>query len=116
MQAELVNFHGIPKVYDFQIDRDWVSKGREVKKVTYILMEYLTGGELFDFIKQAETINQRLSEDSLRYIFSKLLYSLYRIHMAGIAHRDIKSENIVITADFEVKVIDFGLSGEMIGH
>ena len=116
LHTKLTNFRGVPRVYDFQTDRAWLSKGRTEKVVSYIVMEYLDGGELFDLVVMSNKINLKLSEDALRYIFSKLLYSLARLHMEGIAHRDLKLENIMVTSDFEIKIIDFGFSGEMIGH
>ena len=79
-------------------------------------MEYLEGAELLDIIVMSHKINLKLSEDVLRYIVSKLLYTICRLHMLGIAHRDIKLENIMLTSDFEIKIVDFGLSGQMMGQ
>ena len=79
-------------------------------------MEYIEGVELYDFIVKARKRNDMIPEQALHYIFSKLLCTLALLHREGIAHRDIKLENIRLTTDCNIVLIDFGLSAPMIGQ
>ena len=50
-----------------------------------------------------------LQDDAhIRYIFHKVVQTIFQLHQAGIAHRDIKLENIMINDASEIKVIDLG--------
>ena len=71
-----------------------------------IILEYVGGGELFDFI--AET--GKFSEKVTRTYFHQMMNGLYHMHSKGYAHRDIKPENILIGRDFVLKLADFGFS------
>jgi calcium-dependent protein kinase len=76
----------------------------------YIVMEYLSGGDFFSFLEKRKF---RLSEDNARRISHQLATALYYLHSFGIAHRDMKPENILMvkpTDDSDVKLVDFGLS------
>lgn len=73
----------------------------------FIVSEYVDGGSLLDLI------NSNLDGIRPSYlwpIMSQLLYGLKYIHDRDYAHRDIKPDNILITTDFIIKYIDFGLS------
>ncbi|KAJ3427515.1 protein kinase [Anaeramoeba flamelloides] len=73
---------------------------------SYIITEYVPGGELFDFIYK----NKKLNEDVARNIFSQILTGVDYCHKIGIIHRDLKPENILLDKDRNVTIIDFGLS------
>jgi serine/threonine protein kinase len=72
----------------------------------YLVMEYSRGGELFDFI----TTSRPLSEDEAVHMISGIVDGIGHIHKAGLAHRDISMENVILTNDLIGKVIDFGAS------
>jgi calcium/calmodulin-dependent protein kinase I len=75
----------------------------------YIVMELLTGGELFDRIVGLG----KYSEEDARYFTFKLLNAVLYLHDRSICHRDLKPENILLAspdADAELKITDFGLS------
>jgi serine/threonine protein kinase len=76
----------------------------------YIVMENLSGGDLFTYLeKRSFTI----SEDRARDLIHQLATALYYLHSFGVAHRDLKPENILMASDSdtsECKIVDFGLS------
>lgn len=77
------------------------------RTVIFIVMEYVNGKSLRDFIVQH---NRRLPPTILWPLFFQLLNGLKQIHSRGYAHRDIKPENIMITSDNIIKYIDFGFT------
>lgn len=75
----------------------------------YLVMELLTGGELFDRIVGLG----KYSEEDARYFTFKLLNAVLYLHDRNICHRDLKPENILLASpapDAELKITDFGLS------
>jgi 5'-AMP-activated protein kinase catalytic alpha subunit len=76
------------------------------KNHIYLIMEYADGGDLFDFICK----NKRLDEMKACLIFQQLISTVEYIHKLGIVHRDIKPENILLDGQFNIKLVDFGLS------
>ena len=81
----------------------------ETARYYYIVLELVTGGELFDRIVAAG----HFAEPAARRVAAQVLDALAYLHARGIAHRDLKPENILISGDnggLEVKITDFGLS------
>ena len=74
----------------------------------YIVMEYVSGGELFNYIVEHE----KLDEKEASFFFSQLIYGIKEIHKNKICHRDMKPENLLLTENKLIKIIDFGLSNE----
>eukprot|EP00252_Welwitschia_mirabilis_P011244 TRINITY_DN2530_c0_g1_i2.p1 TRINITY_DN2530_c0_g1~~TRINITY_DN2530_c0_g1_i2.p1 ORF type:complete len:389 (-),score=19.20 TRINITY_DN2530_c0_g1_i2:627-1793(-) len=76
------------------------------KKKIYIVLEYVTGGELFDKI----ACNGKLEENEARKYFQQLIDAVGYCHSRGVYHRDLKPENLLLDANGTVKISDFGLS------
>lgn len=63
--------------------------------------------DLFDFIE----IKKNMTELECRFIFKQIVLSIYHLHKHGIAHRDIKDENVIVDENGLIKLIDFGSAG-----
>ncbi|CBQ70945.1 related to serine/threonine-protein kinase [Sporisorium reilianum SRZ2] len=63
-----------------------------------------TSRDLFECIEQ----HSRLTEEQARWVFAQVVETVWHLDRIGICHRDIKDENCVVDADFNVKLIDFG--------
>ncbi|CAH8300451.1 unnamed protein product [Eruca vesicaria subsp. sativa] len=72
----------------------------------YIVLEFVTGGELFDRIVH----NGRLEESEARKYFQQLIDAIAHCHCKGVYHRDLKPENLLLDNNGNLKVSDFGLS------
>ncbi|XP_041017269.1 CBL-interacting serine/threonine-protein kinase 8 isoform X1 [Juglans microcarpa x Juglans regia] len=72
----------------------------------YIILEYITGGELFDKIVR----HGRLSEAESRRYFQQLIDGVDFCHSKGVYHRDLKPENLLLDSQENIKISDFGLS------
>ncbi|KAF7145518.1 hypothetical protein RHSIM_Rhsim04G0250000 [Rhododendron simsii] len=76
------------------------------KTKIYMVLEYVTGGELFDRIAS----KGKLSEAQARKVFQQLIDGVSYCHNKGVYHRDLKLENVLIDAKGNIKISDFGLS------
>lgn len=75
----------------------------------FVVMEYVSGGELFDLIAQ----KGRLPEAEARYYFKQIIDGVDYCHHNLVTHRDLKPENLLIDENKSVKIADFGLSNLM---
>ena len=80
--------------------------GREINNLVYILLEYVSGGLLFDV---CQTIGG-MGENGGRYFLSQMLDVLQYMHGKGVVHRDLKLENILVDDNMNLKVADFGFA------
>ncbi|CAD8075315.1 unnamed protein product [Paramecium primaurelia] len=71
----------------------------------YLIMEFVSGGELFQHIVK----NKRLSENEAAALFSQIIEAIEYLHSLKVAHRDLKPENLLLENNI-LKVVDFGLS------
>eukprot|EP01018_Ginkgo_biloba_P023345 Gb_33333 [translate_table: standard] len=76
------------------------------KTKIYFVLEYVTGGELFNKIAQ----QGKLKEDDARKYFQQLINAVDYCHSRGVYHRDLKPENLLLDAKGNLKISDFGLS------
>ena len=81
----------------------------EEEKFFYVVLEFLEGGELFDRIVKKNFYNEKEARDVVKVILDGMKYC----HDKGIAHRDMKPENLLLTSkedDSFVKIADFGFA------
>ncbi len=72
------------------------------------MQEYGGANSLFKYLVSRK--NQRIEESEAKRFFNKILCAVEYLHRNGIAHRDIKAENILLNRHKELKLIDFGFS------
>ena len=75
----------------------------------FLVMEHIPSGELFDYIVE----RGRLSEGEARRFVQQLVSAVECCHRNRVVHRDLKPENLLLDAEMNVKVADFGLSNVM---
>ena len=102
----------IPTYHEFVEDATWTKKNGQSKQVSYLLMENCQGVELIEFLNQSK----RQDDVFVRYIFHQIAKALHELHRAGVAHRDIKPENIILTENFDIKLIDLGYGISLSGR
>ncbi len=73
---------------------------------SYIIIELVENGELYDYLELCGPLGETISRSYFREIIAALEY----IHSKGISHRDIKPQNLMLTSDYGIKLVDFGLS------
>lgn len=80
----------------------------ETNAYLYLVLELVTGGELFDEIIKIG----RYPEDDARVIFTQMVGAVSYMHEQGIVHRDLKPENVLLRSPgaLNIKISDFGLS------
>ena len=73
-------------------------------------MDYCVGGSVYDLMKELE---KPLTEDHIAVILAGTVKGLAYLHSIGIIHRDLKSANILLKEDGQVKIADFGVSQQL---
>ncbi|XP_078117233.1 mitogen-activated protein kinase kinase kinase kinase 4 isoform X5 [Sander vitreus] len=77
----------------------------------WLVMEYCGAGSVTDLVKK--TKGNCLKEDWIAYICREVLRGLSHLHSHHVIHRDIKGQNVLLTENAEVKLVDFGVSAQL---
>ena len=89
---KMLNHPNIVKLEEVKTDKNYY----------YIVMEYINGGELSDYLKKYKSIhNKGFPEEVVQYLMRQIVDAVKYIHERGIIHRDLKLENIMVNFDSE---------------
>ncbi|ESO02651.1 hypothetical protein HELRODRAFT_66187 [Helobdella robusta] len=80
----------------------------QTERTVYLVMEYASGGEVFDFL----VAHGKMKEKEARAKFRQIVSAVQYCHKKLILHRDLKAENLLMDGDFNIKIADFGFSNE----
>jgi len=98
-----LNHPNVVKVFDCIHD--------EQKRSLYLIMEFIQGQTLEDFVLKASSSNKPLPEDVILTILKQLLKAVAYLHENGVCHRDLKPDNIMINPKtHHIKLTDFNIS------
>lgn len=93
---KLIEHPNVINLYDI-----WENRGE-----LYLVLEYVEGGELFDYVSS----NGALPEEEAVRLFRQIISGLSHCHQFNICHRDLKPENILLDTNRNVKLADFGMA------
>ena len=80
----------------------------DTEETLFIVMEYVSGGDLKTYLEA----KGRMTEGEARGLFCQLVSALQHCHQRGVVHRDLKLGNLLLDANNNIKISDFGLSNQ----
>ncbi|KAF6205252.1 hypothetical protein GE061_019420 [Apolygus lucorum] len=110
-QLDPVNLQKVYREVDImkQLDHPHIIKlyqVMETKNMIYIVSEYASQGEIFDYIAR----HGRMTEGGARRKFWQILSAVEYCHNRRVVHRDLKAENLLMDCNMNIKIADFGFS------
>uniref|UniRef100_A0A3Q0QX65 non-specific serine/threonine protein kinase n=1 Tax=Amphilophus citrinellus TaxID=61819 RepID=A0A3Q0QX65_AMPCI len=104
----LPNHPNVVKFYGMFYKSDNLTGGQ-----LWLVLELCNGGSVTELIKSLLMRGQRLQEPVISYILCSALLGLQHLHNNRIIHRDVKGNNILLTTEGGVKLVDFGVSAQL---
>merc|ERR1712154_494712 len=96
----------VMKLYAYNLKARYPTKNGEKIDTVLLVLEFAPGGEIFDILYYTSALEPTLA----RTYFRQSIFGLEACHNAGVAHRDIKPQNLLLDSRFNIKLTDFGLS------
>jgi len=96
----------VMKLYAYNLNARYPTKGKEKIDTILLVLEYAPGGELFDILYYTSALESIVA----RTYFRQMIAGIEACHNAGVIHRDIKPQNLLLDSRFNLKLTDFGLS------
>jgi len=96
----------VMKLFAYNLNCKYPEKNGNTLNTILLVLEFCPGGELFDILYYT----QQLDAKTARTYFIQMIEGLKACHDGGIIHRDIKPQNLLMDANYQLKVTDFGLS------
>merc|ERR1719283_811948 len=94
------------KLYAYNLNARYPTKKKEKIDTVLLVLEFAPCGEIFDILYYTSALEPVLA----RTYFRQSVIGLEACHNAGVAHRDIKPQNLLLDSRFNIKLTDFGLS------
>jgi len=104
--SHLAPHPNIISLSNYEKSGSYTSKSKGYQRCMYTLLEYCPHGDLFKLLKN----NGPLPKSLTNYFFHQITEALEHCHQRGIAHGDLKPENLLIDKNFEIKLTDFELA------
>ncbi|KAG7237369.1 hypothetical protein INR49_032414 [Caranx melampygus] len=89
-------------------DRRWITElhyAFQDDNYLYLVMDYYVGGDLLTLLSK---FGDRIPEDMAQFYLAEMIMAIDSVHRLGYVHRDIKPDNILLTADGHIRLGDFG--------
>lgn len=108
---ESIDHPNIVKFIGFEENLVRTSNGKKYEHVSALLMEFVQGGEFFKLVQELGSMSETIVRSFFIQIFSAVNY----LHKNGIAHMDLKLENLLLCVDNTIKLTDFGCAIKVVG-
>ena len=111
-ELEVLKHHSLhPNIASFY--GTFLKPGTAGEEQLWLVMEFCEGGSITDLAKSVQERGSCLEEDCVSYLLREILQGLFYLHKSHIIHRDVKGQNVLLTRQANVKLIDFGIAAKI---